>query len=130
MSIVLWCLFIAGLLHIISRIPVVIAQEKCEGGYDNHSSRTQQDTLTGWGQRARAAHNNQIESFPIFAAGAIVTTISGVTGDVVTGVAIAYIVSRFAYLFFYIKDLATLRSIVWIISYVSSLALLSSPVWA
>lgn len=130
MSMVLWCLFIAGLLHIISRIPVLLAQEKCEGGYDNHHSRSQQATLTGWGERARAAHNNQIESFPIFAAGAIATTISGATGDMVTGFAVAYVLARFAYLFFYIKDLATLRSTVWVISYVASLALLCSPAWA
>ena len=55
MSTVLWCLFIAGLLHVVSKAPLAVAQSQSPGGYDNHNPRDQQAALEGWGKRALAA---------------------------------------------------------------------------
>ncbi len=129
MTTALWCLFLAGLLHMFSKTPLFRAQLKTSAGYDNNHPREQQQALEGAGKRALAAHHNQIESFPIFAAGVLVASFSGVTSAVVSWLAIAYIVSRIAYLFFYMKNIAMLRTLVWIIGYASSLALICSPAW-
>ncbi len=130
MSIALWCLFLAGLFHVFSKAPLAHAQLKCAGGYDNNSPREQQLALEGWGKRALAAHQNQIESFPIFAAGVLLTTTMGITSNAVDYLAIAYIVARVLYVFCYLKDISTLRSIVWSVGLISSFALLCSPAWA
>jgi uncharacterized MAPEG superfamily protein len=129
MSIALWCLFIAGLLHVLSKAPLMRAQSRCEGGYDNNQPREQHAALDPWGKRALAAHENQIESFPLFAAGVLVAVATGVTSPVVDYLAIAFIVARVVYIFLYVQDVATLRSMVWMVGYLSSLALLCSPAW-
>ena len=130
MTIALWCLFFAALLHFISKVPLAMAQAKSKGGYDNNNPREQQAALTGWGKRALAIHQNQIESFPLFAAGVLVATASGQSAPVIGYLAIAYVLARFAYIFCYLKDLATLRTLVWSVGFGSSLALMCSPAWA
>jgi len=130
MSIALWCLFLAGLLHVLSKIPLAHAQLKSAEGYDNNNPREQQLALKGWGKRALAAHQNQIESFPLFAAGIIIATTTGLVSNIVDYFAIAYIIARLVYIYCYLKDISTLRSIVWSVGLISSFALLCSPVWA
>ncbi|MDB4002170.1 MAPEG family protein [Oceanospirillaceae bacterium] len=130
MSIALWCLFIAGLLHVLSKTPLFRAQHKSPEGYDNNNPREQQASLSGLGKRALAAHQNQIESFPLFATGILVATATGIVSSAIDYLAIAYIVARVAYIFYYLNDRATLRTIVWGVGFISSLALLCSPAWA
>ncbi len=129
MSIELWCLFFAGLLHTLSKAPLMKAQAQAPGGYNNRAPREQQSTLEGWAKRALAAHENQIESFPLFAAGVLVVTASGVESPVTGYLAMAYILARIVYLYCYVKGISTLRSIVWGVGYLGSLALMCSPAW-
>ena len=130
MSIALWCLFLAGLFHVLSKFPLARAQLYSAKGYDNNNPREQQMALEGWGKRALAAHQNQIESFPLFAAGILIATATAVTSSIVDYLAIAYVVARVAYTYCYLKDISTLRSLVWSVGLISSLALLCSPAWA
>jgi Predicted membrane protein len=129
MTIALWCLFFAGLFHILSKVPLFRAQLKSPAGYDNNHPREQQQALEGSGKRALAAHQNQLESFPLFAAGVLVASFSGVTSALVSYLAVAYIISRIAYLYCYVNDIAMLRTTVWLVGYASSLALICSPAW-
>lgn len=130
MTIELWCLFAAALLHLITKMPVIKAQNSMPGGYDNHFPREQQANLEGWGKRAKAAHENQMESFPLFAAGILVVTVTGVTSTAVTWLAIVFVIARILFMILYIKDVPTLRSSVWGIGHLATLALLCSPAWA
>ncbi len=130
MSIALWCLFLAGLLHVLSKTPLFRAQSKSPQGYDNSNPREQQGSLDGLGKRALAAHQNQLESFPILAAGILVATATGMASSTIDYLAIAYIVARVAYIFYYLNDRPTLRTIVWGVGFISSLALLCIPAWA
>lgn len=130
MSILLWCLFIAGLLHVVSKTPIGIAQSKLSGGYDNELPREQLAQLDDYGKRASAAHQNQIESFPLFAAGVLVALFTGTTTAAIDFLAITYIVARLLYLYAYLKNLATFRSTIWFVGFAASLALLCSPLWA
>jgi len=129
MSIALWCLFVAALLHVGSKLPLALAQTR-DGGLDNHNPRDQQARLSGWGRRAKAAHENQIESFPLFAAGVLVATLVAKGGASIDLLAGAYVAARLIYLGLYLADLAPLRSMVWGAGYVVSLALIASPLWA
>jgi len=129
MTIELWCLFVAALLHVFSKVPLFRAQVR-EGSYDNNLPRTQQAKVDAAGQRALAAHQNQIESFPLFAAGVLVVTTSGVSHAFIAYFAIAYIFARIAYIYCYVQDLSTARSLIWMIGYLSSIILMISPLWA
>lgn len=130
MTVALWCLFAAALLHPLSKFPLAAAQAREGSGYDNRNPRAQQERLTGWGARARAIHANQIESFPLFAAGVLVATIAAPKGGVVDCLALAYIAARLVYPVLYLADIHYARSLVWSVGYGASLALLSSPAWA
>lgn len=130
MTIALWCLLLTALLHVITKAFLIKAQSACEGGYDNNYPRTQQATLEGWGLRALGAHENQIESFPLFAAGVLVATATGQTSAVIGYLAIAFVVCRLIFIACYLKDMASLRSPVWMVGYLISLALMCSPAWA
>lgn len=130
MSISLWCLFVAGVLHALSKTPLGIAQSKMTGGYSNELPREQWASLDERGKRALAAHQNQIESFPLFAAGVLVALAAGVTSPVVGYLATTYIVARLIYIYAYVQNLATFRSAIWFVGYLSSLALICSPLWA
>lgn len=129
MSLYLWCLFAAAALHVISKMPVAKAQHN-GGGYDNNNPRQQQKNLSGWGERALSAHQNQIESFPLFAAGVLVAHVSMVDAGKIDTLAVLYVLTRCIYLFLYIKNYSTFRSVIWGFSFFISMALLCSPAWA
>lgn len=129
MTLELWCLFFTALMHFITKLPLIKAQNEVAGGYDNHHPRAQQAALAGWGQRALAAHENQIESFPLFAAGVLVATVTGVTSAWVGYLAVLFVVARLVFFYLYLKDIAGVRSLVWVLSYLCALALMCSPAW-
>jgi uncharacterized MAPEG superfamily protein len=130
MTVAHWCLFAAALLHIFSKFPLAAAMAREGGGYDNRHPREQQARLTGWGARARAVHANQIESFPLFAAGVLVATTAAPRVDAIDCLALIHIATRLVYPVLYLKDVAAGRSLVWILGYAACLALLTSPAWA
>lgn len=130
MTLALWCLLAAALLHLISKLPLAAAMAREGRGYDNRHPRDQQARLTGWGRRAKAVHDNQIESFPLFAAGVLAATLTTPSSAAIGLVAAAYVVARLVYIALYLADLATLRSAVWSVGYLASLALIAAPLWA
>lgn len=69
MTVLLWCLFAAALLVVLSKAPSATAMKKQTSGYDNQHPRAQQAALSGRDARAVAAHQNTVENFPLFAAG-------------------------------------------------------------
>lgn len=96
-------LFIAMLLPFLAKAPLAFAMQKA-GGYDNHNPRAQQVSLTGFGQRANAAHYNSFEALLIYAC-AVFSAIALEAVDSTTVVlAWVFIVSRLAYLVCYWLD--------------------------
>ena len=82
-------------------------------GRDNHATRNWQANLTGWRQRAYWAHQNAFETFPMFAAAAIVAFIA-TRGDTVTTVTTwLYPATRAMYSAMYLADRASPRSLAW-----------------
>ena len=119
----IWCLIIAVLLPYIGRIPLVIAMNRA-GGYDNHYPREQQASLKGFGARALAAHQNTFESLIIFATAILLAVTTGTTGETVQLLAIIHIGSRVVYNILYLMDKSSLRSLVWVISFGCTLAII------
>ncbi|MCB9706904.1 MAG: MAPEG family protein [Myxococcales bacterium] len=130
MSIALWCLLAAALLHLVTKAPLAAAMAREGRGYDNHNPRDQQARLVGWGRRAKAVHDNQIESFPLFAAGVVVATSAAPASGAIDLLALAYVAARLLFMVLYLADQASLRSTVWTVGYLASVALIAAPLWA
>lgn len=123
MTTLIVCLFLGALLPFLAKAPVAAAMAKL-GGYDNNHPRSQQINLTGFGARALAAHQNSFESFIIFAPAVLLAIATNKIGDSVQMLAMVHIASRVIYIILYLLDKSTLRSIVWAVGLISSLAII------
>jgi uncharacterized MAPEG superfamily protein len=117
------CVFIAFLLIYALRIPLMFAQAKQPGGYDNKNPRKQQRGLEGWAARAQAAHENAFESFGGFAAGVFVAHLAGVEPRRATLLAVTYVVSRVLYNGAYLANLDYLRTTLWAVGFLATCGL-------
>lgn len=122
MTIIIICLFIATLMPMIAKAPLALAMNKA-GGYDNRNPREQQNSLSGFGARAKAAHENCFEALIMFTPGALAVLITNNAGQLAEYFAIAFVVSRLVYLLAYYLDKHVLRSAFWGVGFLSSLAL-------
>jgi uncharacterized MAPEG superfamily protein len=126
LSIALWCVLVAAVLPILA-----VGIAKASGGaYNNHDPRGHAAGYTGLAKRAHAAHANGYEAFPFFAAAVLVAELKGVSGGWVSGLAIAFVLARLAYIGCYLADQPALRSIVWSVGWFVTIAIFVSPLWA
>ncbi|MDX1524744.1 MAG: MAPEG family protein [Pseudidiomarina maritima] len=112
MSILIWCLLIAGLLPIAAKAPVVYFQNR-DAGYDNRHPRAQQQRLTGAGARAVAGHYNAYEAFPLYATAILAVLTTNSVSDTNITLAVSYLGLRIAYHILYLANYDKLRSLVW-----------------
>ncbi|RUO65662.1 Uncharacterized conserved protein, MAPEG superfamily [Pseudidiomarina planktonica] len=112
MSLLIWCLLIAGLLPIAAKAPVVYFQNR-DKGYDNRHPRAQQQRLTGAGARAVAGHYNAYEAFPLYAAAVLLVIATDQITPENQWLAVAFIVLRLSYHVLYLANFDKLRSLVW-----------------
>ena len=112
MTLAYWCILIAGLLPY-----AAIAMAKADRSYlkANDDPRAWEARLTGRPARAHNAHLNSFEAFPLIAAGVIVGSLAGAPKGALDVIAIAFVVTRIAYIACYLADRATLRSLVWML---------------
>lgn len=123
METILISLFIATLMPILAKAPLAYAMTK-SGGYNNRYPRSQQEQLTGFGARAKAAHENSFEALLMYIPGALAVIALDVPTEWAQYCAIAFVFSRFMYLMMYWIDQHWFRSAFWGIGFLSSLAIL------
>ncbi len=102
--------------------------KKLAGGYDNRDPRGQQQQLGGRGKRALGAHQNGLESFAPFAVGILACAQRGVNAQVVGGLAIGFVVVRTVYIAAYVADQPSLRSGMWALGMLATLALMGAAI--
>ncbi len=124
MTLVVACIILAALLPILVKSPLGYLQSKQAGGYDNHNPRIQQQSLTGIGHRALAAHQNAFEAFPPFAAGVLLALWAEAPILQIQILCVVYIVARIAHPIFYLADIDKLRSTSWAIGLGASIWLM------
>lgn len=100
---------IAGLL------PVVCAGIAKWGArdYDNHDPRGWMAGQSGRRARANAAQANSFEAFPFFAAAVALALHSGAAVEAVAPWAWGFVAMRVVYIYAYVADRSSLRSLVW-----------------
>lgn len=108
MTIAYWMVLAAAILPY-----VCVAIAKWRRGYDNHAPRAGIEQLDAMRQRAYWAHLNAFEAFPPFAAAVIIAHLAQASQPAVNGLAIAFVIARGLHLYFYLKDMATARSLAW-----------------
>lgn len=109
MTLAYWCILVAALMPF-----VAVGIAKNSKSFDNKNPRDWLLTREGRQKRAYQAHLNCFEAFPFFAAGIIVAHLTRAPQNIIDYLAIAFIALRALFIYFYIADHSTARSIVWI----------------
>ena len=115
----IWIVLIAGLM------PVACAAIAKWGAkaYDNHDPRRWMAQQEGYRARANAAQQNSLEAFPFFAAGMVLALLGEADQELVEQCGWFFVAMRVAYVYLYVTDQATLRSIVWMLGFVAVIRL-------
>ena len=126
MTIAKWCILAACLLPVLTvgMAKASLLKPRREGGFDNNHPRDWESKLTGWQARAKAAQDNGFEALPLFIAGVIFAQMANADQTRIDQLAMAFIVIRIAYVGAYLKDWASLRSVIWFAGFAVSVALL------
>src|SRR6516225_4539815 len=77
--------------------------------------------------RALGAHQNGIETFPFFAVAVLLAEFRGCPQNLIDELAILFVIVRIAYVFTYIGNRPTLRSILWNIGFAINIAIFFLP---
>lgn len=116
MTISKWCVLIACFLPALTALlPKLhsLRLSRKEGQYDNNHPREWAAKLTGWQQRAMAAHTNGFEILPLFVGAVIFAHLAHADQGRIDLLAIGFVALRLAYVAMYLMNLGALRTLVW-----------------
>jgi uncharacterized MAPEG superfamily protein len=125
MPFAIWCILAAAVLPILSAFPAKLSKD-----FDNANPRDPDYWKSGFRAHAAAAQANGFEAFPIFAVAVIVGLWQGGDAAWIDRLAGLFIGARLIYVFCYLSDRATPRSIAWAVGFLSCVAIFTSPVWS
>lgn len=125
MPFAIWCILAAAILPILSAFPAKLSKD-----FDNANPRDPAYWKSGFRARAAGAQANGFEAFPIFAVAVIVGLWQGGDAGWIDRLAGLFIGARLIYIFCYLSDRATPRSIAWAVGFLASIAIFTSPVWS
>jgi uncharacterized MAPEG superfamily protein len=124
MTIAEWCVFATLMLYLLSVVPVKWIRFR---SFDNAKPRDPsfyEDPITA---RALGAHQNGIEAFPFFAVAVLLAEFRGGPQRLIDELAVLFVIVRIAYVFTYIGNRPTLRSILWTIGFAINVAIFFLP---
>lgn len=121
MTLVLTCLLITVLLPYVLAGTTGYLKTQQLGSIDNHTPRAQAAQLKGAGARAVAAQANAWEAVAVLTATLAAALLAGVAPERLAAPLVIFVVARIAHGICYLADLATARSIVFLIGTVSAL---------
>ncbi|HSZ95163.1 MAG TPA: MAPEG family protein [Bradyrhizobium sp.] len=124
MTVAEWCIFASLMLALLS-----IASVKWFrfGRFDNSKPRDPAFYEDPIATRALGAHQNGIEAFPFFAAAVLLAEFRACPQNLINELAILFVIVRIAYVFTYIGNRPTLRSILWSIGFAINIAIFFLP---
>jgi uncharacterized MAPEG superfamily protein len=124
MTIAEWCIFGTLMLSLLT-----IASVKWIGfrSFDNAKPRDPAFYEHPIRARALGAHQNGIEAFPFFAVAVLLAEFRLGPHRLIDELAVLFLIVRIAYVFTYIGDRPTLRSILWSIGFAINIAIFFLP---
>jgi uncharacterized MAPEG superfamily protein len=124
MTVAEWCVFGTLMLYLLT-----IAAIKWIGfrRFDNARPRDPDFYDDPIRARALGAHQNGIEAFPFFAAAVLLAEFRACPQRLIDELAILFLIVRVAYVFTYLGNRPTLRSILWSIGFTINIAIFFMP---
>jgi uncharacterized MAPEG superfamily protein len=124
MTVAEWCVFGALMLYLLT-----IASIKWIGfrRFDNARPRDPAFYDDPLRSRALGAHQNGIEAFPFFAVAVLLAEFRAGPQHLIDELAVLFLIVRVAYVFTYLGDRPTLRSILWSVGFAINLAIFFMP---
>lgn len=125
MTVAEWCVFGAVILYLLT-----IAPFKAIGfrAFDNARPRDPEFYDEPLRARALGAHLNGIETFPFFAAAVLLAEFRASPQHLIDELAVLFLIVQIAYVFTYLGDRSTLRSILWGIGFMINTGIFFLPV--
>jgi len=114
MTLAEWCVFGTLMLYLLTIAPVKWIRL---ARFDNSKPRDPAFYSDPISSRALAAHQNGIEAFPFFAVAVLLAEFRAGPQRLIDELAILFLIVRIAYVFTYLGDRPTLRSILWSIGF-------------
>jgi uncharacterized MAPEG superfamily protein len=126
MTVAEWCVFGTLMLSLLT-----IASVKWIGfrRFDNSRPRDPAFYEDPLAARALGAHLNGIEAFPFFAVAVLLAEFRTGPQRLINELAVLFLIVRIAYVFTYLGNRPTLRSILWTIGFAINLAIFFMPAW-
>ena len=124
MTIAEWCVFGTVLLYLLTIASVKWAAWR---RFDNSRPRDPAFYADPIRARALGAHQNGIEAFPFFAAAVLLAEFRQAPQHLIDELAILFVIVRIAYVFTYLGDRPTLRSILWSLGLAINIAIFFMP---
>jgi uncharacterized MAPEG superfamily protein len=124
MTIAEWCVFASLMLYILSIASVKWLRF---GNFDNSKPRDPTFYESPFAARVLGAHQNGIEAFPFFAAAILLAEFRACPQNLINELAVLFVIVRIAYVFTYIGNRPTLRSILWSIGFAINIAIFFMP---
>jgi uncharacterized MAPEG superfamily protein len=124
MTIAEWCVFGAVMLYLATIAPF---KATGFGRFDNSKPRDPaffEDPLRA---RALGAHLNGIEAFPFFAAAVLLAEFRAAPQHLINELAVLFLIVRIAYVFTYLGNRPTLRSILWNVGFAINVGIFFLP---
>lgn len=121
MATALWVLLIAAFLPIVC---AGIGKAGGSGPYDNRNPREWFARQEGRSARANAAQANSWEALAVYAAGILAAEVGGLESASVALYALVFLAARVLYIYFYVSDRPSLRSLAWSAGFLASVALI------
>ena len=124
MTVAEWCVFGTLMLYLLT---IAAVKWTALRGFDNARPRDPdfyQDPIRA---RALGAHQNGIEAFPFFAAAVLLAEFRLGPQYLIDELAVLFLIVRIAYVFTYLGNRPTLRSILWSIGFAINIAIFFLP---
>jgi uncharacterized MAPEG superfamily protein len=119
-----WCVFGTLMLYLLTIAPIKWIGFR---RFDNSRPRDPGFYDDPIASRALGAHQNGIEAFPFFAIAVLLAEFRGGPQRLVNELAVLFLIVRIAYVFTYLGDRPTLRSILWGIGFTINIAIFFLP---
>jgi uncharacterized MAPEG superfamily protein len=124
MTIAEWCVFGSLMLYLLTIAPLKWIRFR---GFDNSKPRDPAFYEDPIAARSLGAHQNGIEAFPFFAVAVLLAEYRAAPQRLIDELAVLFLIVRIAYVFTYLGNRPTLRSILWSIGFAINIAIFFMP---
>lgn len=122
-----WCILVAAILPIVcagvAKSGMMTVSPR-DGGYDNRDPRAWLARQGDWRARANNAQANSFEALPFFFAAVLAAQHLQASPLLLDLLAVAFIVFRVVYIYCYLANKASLRSLAWALAFLINVAIL------